>query len=174
MNAAATGEEEVTAVNKSNEENGRQSMDGADSVDAPETPTLTDSDGRSAGMTAPGMSSAASLDDSASSPQDTTRPGAEDTASEELPRKRRGILLGTRPGQATPAVVDDGKSLSWMATQAVKAANAVKASQLEQAQAWKDGAATSEDEQSGRAEDAIAAIEAGESVKPCCCPVCMP
>ena len=140
-------------------------MDGADPVDAPETQTLTDSDGKSAGLTAPGMSSTASLDDSASSSQATTGPaGAEDTVSDELPRKRRGILLGTRPGQATPAAVDDGKSLSWMATQAVKAVNAVKASQLEQAQAWKDGAGMSEDEQSGRAEDAIAAIDAGESV----------
>jgi hypothetical protein len=164
MNAAATDEEEVTAVKKSNEENGRQSMDGADSVDAPETQTLTGSDGQSAGMTAPGTSSTASLDDSASSPQDATRPEAEDTVSEELPRKRRGILLGTRPGQATPAAVDDGKSLSWMATQAVKAVNAVKASQLEQAQAWKDGAGMSEDEQPDRAEDAIAAIDAGESI----------
>jgi len=140
-------------------------MDGADPVDAPETQTLTDSDGKSPGLTTPGMSSTASLDDSASSSQATTGPaGAEDTVSDELPRKRRGILLGTRPGQATPAAVDDGKSLSWMANQAVKAVNAVKASQLEQAQAWKDGAGTSEDEQSGRAEDAIAAIDAGESV----------
>ena len=150
-------------MKKSKEENGKQSMDGADPVDAPET--QTDSDGKSAGLTAPGMSSTASLDDSALSSQATTGPaGAEDTVSDELPRKRRGILLGTRPGQATPAAVDDGKSLSWMATQAVKAVNAVKASQLEQAQAWKDGAGTSEDEQSGQAEDAIAAIDAGESV----------
>jgi hypothetical protein len=51
-----------------------------------------------------------------------------------------------------------------MATQAVKAVNAVKASQLEQAQAWKVGAGMSEDEQSGRAEDDFAAIDAGESV----------
>jgi hypothetical protein len=156
---------EETAVKKGNGENGRHSMDGADPVDAPATQTLTDSDVKSAGMTAPGMSSTASVDDSASSPQDTAQPsGAEEAASEELPRKRRGILLGTRPGQATPAAVDDGKSLSWMATQAVKAVNAVKASQLEQAQAWKVGAGMSEDEQSGRAEDDIAAIDVVASV----------
>ncbi|MGB7931243.1 MAG: hypothetical protein WCH04_03315, partial [Gammaproteobacteria bacterium] len=79
--------------------------------------------------------------------------------SDELPRKRRGILLGTHPGQATPDAVDDGKSLSWMANQAVKATKAVKASQLEQAQAWKAGAGMSEDEQSRRAEDDSAAID---------------
>ena len=99
MNAAATGEEEVMVVKKSNEENGRQSMNGADPVGAPETQTLTDSDGQSAEMTDSGMSSTASPDDSASSPQDTTRPGAEDTASEELPRKRRGYSWVHAPGK---------------------------------------------------------------------------
>ena len=118
MNAAATGGEEETTVKKANEENRSHSMDGA-----------------------------APVDDSASLSQTTTQPaGAEGTEPEELPRKRRGILLGARPGQALPAAADDGKSLSWMATQAVKAVNAVKASQLEQAQAWKAEAGTPDDE----------------------------
>jgi hypothetical protein len=124
----------------------------------------TDSDGKSAGVTAPDSPATASVDDSGSSPQGTAQTaGAEETVSDELPRKRRGILLGTHPGQATPDAVDDGKSLSWMANQAVKATKAVKASQLEQAQAWK-AAGMSEDEQSRRAEDGSAAIDAGESV----------
>lgn len=165
MNAAATSGEEETAVKKGDGENGKHSGVGTDHVAATETQTLTASDGKSAGVTAPGIPASASVDDSGSSPQATTQPaGVEETVPDELPRKRRGILLGTRPGQATPATVDDGKSLSWMATQAVKAANAVKASQLEQAQAWKAGAAMSEDEQSRLDEDGVDAIEAGESV----------
>ena len=165
MNAAATGGEEETAVKKGNGENGGHSRDGADPVDAPATQPLTDSDGKSAAVTAPGMSSTASVDESTSSSQATTQSAdAEDTEPDELPRKRRGILLGTRPGQAIPDAVDDGKSLSWMATQAVKAVNAVKASQLEQAQAWKDGAGAPEDEQSRLAEDDVATVDAGESV----------
>jgi hypothetical protein len=165
MNAAATSGEEETAVKKGDGENGKHTGVGTDHVAATETQTLTASDGKSAGVTAPGIPATASVDDSGSSPQATTQSaGVEETVPDELPRKRRGILLGTRPGQATPATVDDGKSLSWMATQAVKAANAVKASQLEQAQAWKAGAAMSEDEQSRLDEDGVDAIEAGESV----------
>ena len=125
----------------------------------------TDSDGKSAGVAASDGSATASVVDPGSSPHATAQPaGSAETASGELPRKRRGILLGTQPGTATPAGVDDAKSLSWMATQAVKAANAVKASQLEQAQAWKTGAGISEDEQSRLAEDDVAALDAGESV----------
>jgi len=165
MNAAATDGEEETTVKKGNGENGSHSMDGSDPVDAPATRTLPGSNGKSAGVTATDMSSPASVDDSALSSRATTQPaGAEDTVPEELPRKRRGILLGTRPGQAIPAAADDGKSLSWMATQAAKAAKAVKASQLEQAQAWKVAAGMSEDEQSRPTEDDIAALAAGESV----------
>ena len=165
MNAAATSGEEETAVKKGDGENGRHSMVGADHVAATTTQTLTDSDEKSAEVTAPGMTATTSADDSGSSSQATTQPaGAEESVSDELPRKRRGILLGTHPGPATPDAVDDGKSLSWMATQAVKAVNAVKASQLEQAQAWKAGAGMPEDEQSGQAEEDSAAIDARESV----------
>jgi hypothetical protein len=165
MNAAATSGEEETAVKKGDGENGRHSMVGADHVAATATQTLTDSDEKSAEVTVPDITATTSADDSESSPQATTQPaGAEESVSDELPRKRRGILLGTHPGPATPDAVDDGKSLSWMATQAVKAVNAVKASQLEQAQAWKAGAGMPEDEQSGQAEEDSAAIDARESV----------
>ena len=124
----------------------------------------TDSDGKSAGVTASGGTDTATADDSASSPQTTAEPaGSAEAAPGELPRKRRGILLGTQPGAATPAAADDAKSLSWMATQAVKAVNAVKASQLEQAQAWKAGAGMSEDEQSRLVKDDDAALDTGES-----------
>jgi len=164
MNASATSGEEESTVKKGDGENGKHTGIETDHVTATATQTLTGSDGKSAGVTTPDMSSTASVEDSGSSPQATTQPeGSGETAPDELPRRRRGILLGTRPGQATPAAVDDGKSLSWMATQAVKAANAVKASQLEQAQAWKAGTGTSEDEQSRLDEDGVEAIEAGES-----------
>jgi nicotinate-nucleotide--dimethylbenzimidazole phosphoribosyltransferase len=125
----------------------------------------TDSDGQSTGVTASGETATASAEDSASSPQATAQPaGSAETVSDELPRRRRGILLGTQAGPATPAAGDDAKSLSWMATQAVKAVNAVKASQMEQAQAWKTGAGMSEDEQSRLAQDDVAVLDAGEPV----------
>ena len=125
----------------------------------------TDSDRKSAGVTTSGGQATATVEDTGASPQAAAQPaGRAETVSDELPRKRRGILLGTQPGAATPAAADDAKSLAWMATQAVKAVNAVKASQLEQAQAWKAGTGMSEDEQSRSAEDDVAAFDAGESV----------
>ncbi len=90
-------------------------------------------------------------------------PSAAEPVSAELPPRRRGILLGTRPGAEAPAAADDAKSLAWMATQAVKALNAVKASQLEQAQALKARAETSQDERPLAWEEEGIALDAGES-----------
>jgi hypothetical protein len=96
------------------------------------------------------------------SPQVTAQP-VEDAGPEfaGLPHRRRGILLGTHA--EAPAAADDGKSLSWMATQAVKALNAVKASQQEQLQTLKARADMSEDEAaSGSGENEFGA-DTGES-----------
>jgi hypothetical protein len=92
---------------------------------------------------------------SGASPTSCARPGGDPGAgSTEITRRRRGILLGTRAGDEVPSAEDDEKSLAWMANQAVKALNAVKASQMEQAQALKargeiagdEGAAEPEEE----------------------------
>jgi len=82
-------------------------------------------------------------------------------AAAERPPRRRGILPGTRA--ETPSTTpDDAKSLSWMATQAVKALDAVKASQLEQALALKASAETSQGEQALAWEDDGTTLDAGE------------
>ena len=89
-------------------------------------------------------------------PTSSVQPGGStEGGSVEVPRRRRGILLGTHPPETTPATEDDGKSLSWMADQAVKALNAVKASQLEQAQAlMARDEITDEEDASDREEEA--------------------
>jgi hypothetical protein len=66
----------------------------------------------------------------------TAGQAADNEPAERRPR-RRGILLHTRPDGDGGDITDDAKSLSWMADQAVKALNAVKASQMEQAQMLK-------------------------------------
>ena len=71
----------------------------------------------------------------------------------------------TSPVRARKAPVtapDDAKSLSWMATQAVKALDAVKASQLEQALALKASAENSQGEQALAWEDDGTTLDAGE------------
>jgi hypothetical protein len=97
------------------------------------------------------------------SPQATT-PSAENAepASAGFPPRRRGILLGTHVEAS--AAVDDEKSLSWMATQAVKALNAVKASQSEQLQALKAKAEMSEGEPAPVSMDEAIDLETNESV----------
>ncbi len=82
-------------------------------------------------------------------------------AAAERPPRRRGILPGTR-AKAPATAPDDAKSLSWMATQAVKALDAVKASQLEQALALKASAETSQGEQALAWEDDGTTLDAGE------------
>jgi hypothetical protein len=110
---------------------------------------------------------AASQQDSGSSFQATGQStGDAGTVTDELPRRRRGILLGTRPGPMEPAATDDEKSLSWMATQAVKALNAVKASQQEQLEALKARAETSRDEQALAREDEDISLDASEPAQP--------
>ena len=82
-------------------------------------------------------------------------------AAAERPPRRRGILPGTR-AETRATAPDDAKSLSWMATQAVKALDAVKASQLEQALALKASAETSQGEQALAWEDDGTTLDAGE------------
>jgi len=85
---------------------------------------------------------------SCAQPADTT-----EAVSDEVPRRRRGILLGTRREGEAPAAADDEKSLAWMADQAVKALNAVKASQMEQAQALKAKGEIGQEESGSDRED---------------------
>jgi hypothetical protein len=152
MNAAATSGEDKTAAKAANRGDGKSGKNhgGGPGHEAPPVAQpMTDSDMASAGMetSTPGNTAATSGASSGSSTQAIVQPAGDGVPMPEgPPRRRRGILLGTGAGAAAPATVDDAKSLSWMATQAVKAVNAVKASQLEQAQAWKAEAGTSEDE----------------------------
>jgi hypothetical protein len=129
----------------------------------------TDSDGKSAEETpsTARIPAAVSKEGSESSAQAAARPaGSAGTGSDVLPRKRRGILLGTGPGVETPAAADDAKSLSWMAMQAVKATNAVKASQQEQLEALKARADASRDEQALSMEEEGIRLDAGEPALP--------
>lgn len=97
------------------------------------------------------------------SPQATTPPAENaQPTSAGFPPRRRGILLGTRAEAS--AAMDDEKSLSWMATQAVKALNAVKASQSEQLQALKAKAEMSEAEPAPVSLDESIDLETNESV----------
>jgi hypothetical protein len=152
MNAAATSGEDKTAAmaaNRGDGESGKNPGGGPGHDAPPVSQPITDRDNASAGMETRVSDNIAATSDASSQPstQAIDRPAGDGVpASEEPPRRRRGILLGTGPGPAAPEATADAKSLSWMAEQAVKAANAVKASQLEQAQAWKAGAGTSEDE----------------------------
>jgi hypothetical protein len=165
MNAAATSGEGESAVKKGDGENGKKTHVGQGQDASPEAQPMTDSDKVSAemGTSTPDNTAATSGAGSLSSTQAIAHP-EEDwiTVSDGPPRRRRGILLGTGAGAAAPVAVDDAKSLSWMAMQAVKATNAVKASQLEQAQAWKAGAGTSEDELPRLTEGDDAAFERQE------------
>jgi len=160
MNAAVTNGEDKSA-NKADSrdegESGRNTGGGTGHDVPPVAQPMTGSDTPSAGIKAPVPDDpdAASSAGSGASTQAIVQPAADGApASEAPPRRRRGILLGTGAGAAAPAAAaDDAKSLSWMASQAVKAAKAVKASQQEQAQAWKAEAGTSEDEPPRLAED---------------------
>jgi hypothetical protein len=151
MNAAATGGEDKSAAQAASRGDGESGKNpgGEPGHDAPPlAQPMTDSDKVSAGTETltPDDTVATSGASSGPSTQAIVQPAGEGGVSEEPPRRRRGILLGTGAGAAAPVAVDDAKSLSWMATQAVKAVNAVKASQLEQAQAWKAEAGTPDDE----------------------------
>ncbi len=96
------------------------------------------------------------------SPQAPAQPTENaEPASAGLPPRRRGILLGTHA--EAPAAVDDEKSLSWMASQAVKALNAVKASQSEQLQALKAKAEMSEGEPAPASRDEGIDLETNET-----------
>jgi hypothetical protein len=168
MNAATTSGEDKTAAKAAKRGDGESGKNpgGGPGHDAPPVAQpMTDSDKASAGMETPTPDNIAATSGagSGSSTQTIVQPAGDGVpVSEGPPRRRRGILLGTGAGAATPAAVDDEKSLSWMATQAVKAVNAVKASQLEQAQAWKAEAGTSDDEPPRLTEGDDAAIERQE------------
>lgn len=168
MNAAATNGEDQTAAKAANGGDGESGKNpgGGPGHDAPPVAQpMTDSDKASAGMEAPAPDNIAATSGASSGPstQAIVQPAGDGVpVSEAPPRRRRGILLGTGAGAAAPAAVDDEKSLSWMATQAVKAVNAVKASQLEQAQAWKAEAGSSDDEPPRLTEGDDVAIERQE------------
>jgi len=167
MNAAATGGDDQTAANAASRGDGESGKNpgGGPGHDAPPvSQPMTGSDEESAGTETltPDDMVATSGASSGPSTQAIVQPAGDGVVSEEPPRRRRGILLGTGAGAAAPAAVDDAKSLSWMATQAVKAVNAVKASQLEQAQAWKAETGTPDDELPRLTEGDDAAIERQE------------
>jgi hypothetical protein len=174
MKGAVTTESQNAAAQQVNTEDGgdRQNTPAVSDLDpSPAAPSQAQiDDGRKAigGETSDPVNPAAAS--SAGSellpPASAPSAGAAGPVTGKLPPRRRGILLGMRPGAEAPAAADDAKSLSWMATQAVKATNAVKASQMEQAQALKARMEGSPDESSLAWEEEGIGLDAGGPVPP--------